>query len=133
MTTTNEFIAPEGAPNVRFISAKVQAQAALEEYSRTLEQLFTASVQMLLLAKNASMTRSTDEVIREILLETQAICERLCACSMTARGEHTSGNLFRYLKHLLKKAENEPVVEVFYEIASLAEVLAEGFDAARVC
>lgn len=127
-----EYRSPDGAPNVRFISSKVQAQAALEEYSRTLKALFNQSVQMLLLAKNASVTYHAREQIQPILLDTQRLAEKLVGCSRAARGAHTSGNLFRYLSHLLQKAEAQPSVDVFYEIASVAEVLAEGFDAVRV-
>lgn len=127
-----EYRSPEGAPNVRFISSKVQAQAALEEYSRTLKALFNQSVQMLLLAKNASVTYHAREQIRPLLLDTQRLAEKLVGCSQAARGIHTSGNLFRYLCHLLEKADQQPTVDVFYEIASVVEVLAEGFDAARV-
>lgn len=128
----DDYICPDGAPNVRFISPKVQAQAALAEYSKTLHTLFNLSVEMVLLSKNATMTQQADEQIGEILTETQGVCARLCACSQAAKGAHTSGNLFRYLTFLLEKAESTPSVDVFYEVASLAEVLAEGFDAARV-
>lgn len=127
-----EYRSPDGAPNVRFISPKVQAQAALEEYRRTLQALFNQSVQMLLLAKNASVTYHAREQILPILADTQLLAEKLIGCSKAARGAHTSGNLFRYLSHLLEKAEQQPSVDVFYEIASVAEVLAEGFDTARV-
>ena len=126
------FRSPDGAPNVRFISPKVQAQAALVEYSKALTQLFNQSVQMLLLAKNAAVTQRADKQLMLVLSQTQQVCERLCSCSRAAKGVHTSGNLFRYLTYLLEKAETTPTVETFYEIASVAEVLAEGFDAARV-
>lgn len=127
-----EFRSPDGAPNVRFISPKVQAEAALAEYSKALSLLFNQSVQMLLLAKNAALTQCADKQLTVILLETQRVCERLCSYSKAAKGVHTSGNLFRYLTYLLTKAETDPSVDTFYEIASVAEVLSEGFDAARV-
>jgi hypothetical protein len=128
----HEFQTLIGAPNVHFISPKVQAQAALAEYSRALGQLFNQSVQMLLLAKNIAVTRQSDRKLAELLVSTREVCERLVACSRAANAVHNSGNLFRYLSHLLEKAGTVPSVETFYEIASLAEVLAEGFDAARV-
>ena len=131
--THNDFISPEGAPNVRFISSKVQPAAALAEYSKALTLLFNQSVKMLLLAKNASVTRESERQLSDLLVDTQKVCARLCACSKAAKGPHTSGNLFRYLRYLLEKAEDYPTVDLFYEIASVAEVLAEGFDAARVC
>lgn len=127
-----EFKSPDGAPNVRFISPKVQAEAALVEYSKALSLLFNQSVQMLLLAKNAAVTQSADKQLMVILLETQRVCERLGGYSKAAKGVHTSGNLFRYLTYLLAKAETDPCVDTFYEVASVAEVLFEGFDAARV-
>lgn len=127
-----EFKSPDGAPNVRFISPKVQAQAALVEYSKALSQLFNQSVQMLLLAKNAALTERADKQLMVLLADTQVVCERLCGCSRAAKGVHTTGNLFRYLTYLLERAEGAPTVDTFYEIASVAEVLAEGFDAARV-
>ncbi|WP_053979900.1 hypothetical protein [Marinagarivorans algicola] len=127
-----EYKSPDGAPNVRFISAKVREQAALAQYSQALTRLFNLSVKMLLLSKNTAITQQADTQIGVALKETQQVCEQLCICSQVAKGVHTSGNLFRYLTYLLTKAETTPAIEVFYEIASLSEVLAEGFNAARV-
>jgi hypothetical protein len=122
------------AKNVRFISEKVQTQRALQAYHTALKQLFNTSVQLVLLSKNTAAFNPPDRdtQILELVAMAQSDCERLMLCSQVAKGIHTSGNLFRYLIFLLQKAETEPGLDLFYELASLVEVMVEGFDTVRV-
>jgi hypothetical protein len=92
------------------------------------------SVQLVLLSKNTAAFNPPDRdtQILELVAMAQSDCERLMLCSQVAKGIHTSGNLFRYLIFLLQKAETEPGLDLFYELASLVEVMVEGFDTVRV-